>query len=160
MRARPPLLTWPFRACFSARWIAFVPILALTAIGVLGVLLGCLAVIAWGVGPLHWLAELFELLGVLAFCAFFFGVPYFGLLMLVGGCWSATGKRKRPGGWAVAFLGPSAAALLWIVGLWVCLLASIFCKAIIEERQLSKPAVQPQGGTPPCRASCTSTSMS
>lgn len=160
MRTLLLLLAWPFRACFSARWIAFVPILALTAIGVFGSILGCLAVIAWGEGPLHWLAELVKHLGVLAFCAFLFGVPCFGLLMLAGGCWSAAGKRKRPGGWAVAILGPSAAALLWIVGLWVCLLALIFCKAIIEERQLSKPAVQPQGGTPPCRASCTSTSMS
>lgn len=160
MRTLLLLLVWPFRACFSARWIAFVPILALTACGVFGFILCGMAMIAWGEGPLQWLAMLIKGLCGLLFSAFLFGVPCFGLLMVVGGCWSAVGKRKRPGGWAVAILGPTAAALLWFGGLLAILHASIIFKSILEERQLPKPAVQTQAGIPPCPPSRTSTSMS
>ena len=111
------LLTWPFRVCFSARWIAFVPILALTAGGVISIPLACAATLAWANGPFHWLATVADYLCGLAVYAFVFGVPCFGALMLIGGCWSATGKRNNPGGWKVAILGPLAAVLLWFYGL-------------------------------------------
>ena len=154
------LLTWPFRVCFSARRIAFVPILALTAGGVICLTLACAAMLACANGPFQWLARVADYLGVLAFYAFVFGVPCFGALMLIGGCWSATGKRNNPGGWMVAILGPLAAVLLWYIGLLLILIAAINTNRILEERHPASFTESIPKGTPTCRVSSTSTSMS
>ena len=80
--------------------------------------------------------------------------------MLIGGCWSATGKRNNPGGWMVAILGPLAAVLLWYIGLLLILIAAINTNRILEERHPASFTESIPKGTPTCRVSSTSTSMS
>ena len=106
-------LAWPFRACFSARWVAFVPIFALTFMGLAGFAFYGAMDLMWRYEPWPWSLTALGYVGLAAFWLFLVGVPFFGLLMLVGGLWSATGSRGHAGGWAVAILGPLAAAVLW-----------------------------------------------